>query len=343
MSATGVILENKAIGILRNWLVPDKKKKKDAISLYQDAANVYMNENNYRKASECCVRVAQLSHQINELYDAGISYEHAGNLLNKIDHSDREMYWDKAIELYRLAGKSTSVARLADNISARYSNDKDYDKAIKYYKITEEVYEGDGKVASMNKMKKSIAYLFAQKGDYHNAHTYYDSIGLSLTHDRIGQITAKKYLYNSLIAVMAVDYIGCCAKIKEYKEQCFRFGSTRETRTIESLSKALLDNDKKSFIEIFNGLDHRDNILNENWHQKAIEKAYRVVFGNDIVQDFPIKKSIRVDTVADISKSKSFQKEFTSGFSEFSGFDEFEGSTTSTTITETDSDDGIFA
>ena len=121
-----------------------RERLEDAIELYENAAQIYIEQKDYLKSAECQLKCAWIKEQLKD--DPTYSYLEALNCYKRTEnYDDYQKTLDKCISSYLKEGKYNDAAKL----------EYDRGKLYEYYNKTQEAFDSYEKALDFYEMDKS--------------------------------------------------------------------------------------------------------------------------------------------------------------------------------------------
>lgn len=123
---------------------------------------------------------------------------------------------------------------------------------MEFYQRAADLFINDNKAQSGNQCLLKIATMASQEGaDLPKAASIFESIGRASLESRLGAFSAKGYLFQALLCVLATgDSVKTQQKLDEYTSLDYSFSSSRECDLIRKLLQAVDNMDVDAYSQV---------------------------------------------------------------------------------------------
>ena len=215
----------------------------DAFSLYEKAAQCYLENKEYTKAANCYLKCAWIKEHSKE--DASESYNEALCCYKKIKDNENYMKTiDKCISSYLKRGKFNDAAKLEVEKGKVLENSnkinealESYDKAIDLYQMDKTTLNQAIKDAKIS--KADLICINDIKDKITEAKALYDEVAEScLQNENIGKILAEDYYIKIILCYFVYnDYISAKAYISKYFDNDKDFDISANGKLLQGIVK----------------------------------------------------------------------------------------------------------
>lgn len=221
-----------------------RERLEDAISLYEEAAQIYIEQKEYLKSAECQLKCAWIKEQLKD--NPTFSYLEALNCYKRTDNfEDYQKTLDKCISSYLKEGKYNDAAQLEYDRGKLYEKNNKIQEAFDSYEKALDFYEMDksemkGAIKEVKIAKANIICSNDMKDLIAEAKALFEEIGDDLIKNNnavAGKILAKDYYFKKILCYFAYDdYISAKAYIDKY----FGDDSSYESSPIGKLCNGII-------------------------------------------------------------------------------------------------------
>ncbi|EDO06476.2 putative SNAP protein [Babesia bovis T2Bo] len=215
----------------------------DAHDLYNQAANIYKQQQQWQDAYRCYLEAANLGEKKNEFIFAASNLIEASNaLLKQNEHTTEHIdLLLRASGLYNRQGRFAQSGRILKNAADAFEARGDHKNAIDFYLKSSEFYELDefGKVSASQVRMKYAELASQHSGKYTEAIKIYESEAHKSLGNQLLQYGAKDtFLKAGLLHLAACDATDAQIAFNKYGAADPKFTTSREGRFLKALIDA---------------------------------------------------------------------------------------------------------
>ena len=138
--------------------------------------------------------------------------------------------------------------RYYKEIAEIYETDNNLEMAVSTYEQAAEFFNNDNKKSNATQCLQKVATISSESGNFLKAADIFQQIAQENMQSNLGKFSAKGYLFQSLLCVMATgDWVATHQRIDQSREIDYSFSSSRECDLISKLVKACEDNNSEEF------------------------------------------------------------------------------------------------
>ncbi|ORM41685.1 Choline-phosphate cytidylyltransferase [Babesia sp. Xinjiang] len=224
----------------------------DAHDLFNQAANIYKQQKQWKDAARCFLEAATIGEKKNEHVFAASNLVDAANAILKNDeHSVEHLeVLMRAANLYNRQGRFSQSGRIMKNAADDFEAKGDHVNAIECYLKASEFYELDefGKVAGSQARLKYAELASQYAGKYTEAIKIYETEGHKNLKNQLLQYGVKDiFLKAGLLHLAACDVTDAQIAYTKYTTADSKFASSREGRFLKAIIDACDAEDAEMF------------------------------------------------------------------------------------------------
>lgn len=214
----------------------------EAADWFTKAGNAFKLDNLWKSAGDSFLRSADAwsksgdnrTDEINSLVEAASCYK-------KIDPVEAVKTFQKAIEMYKEAGRFGMAAKYLKEIAETFEADNNKGAAASAYEEAADMFDKDNKKSNGNTCLAKVATLLSENGDYLKAANIFEKIGKDSLSNKLSSYSAKNYFQQCLFCCLALgDTVQVSNKLEDFKNNDFTFSSSRECDFVSKLLKVNL-------------------------------------------------------------------------------------------------------
>ncbi|OJA17616.1 hypothetical protein AZE42_01198 [Rhizopogon vesiculosus] len=231
------------------WFSSSSTKWEDAGDLYQQAANSFRVEKQFKAAGDAFSREAECRENSKENNDAANAWWNAAKAYKKDDPLTAIQALGCTISHLTKLGRFRQAADREKDIAVIYEQQlHDIAKAAESYTRAAEWYEQEEAAATASACRKSAADLCAQVEDYRGAIQLYDMVANYALKSNLTKYSVKDYWLRSGLCALAMRDVGKAQRdIEVFKSKDITFSSTRECKFLEDICACVTEGDENAF------------------------------------------------------------------------------------------------
>ncbi|ELU41811.1 vesicular-fusion protein SEC17 [Rhizoctonia solani AG-1 IA] len=264
------------------WFSSSSSKYEEAGDLYQQAANSFKIDKEFKEAGDAFMKEGECREQSGEKDDAANAYWNAAKAYNHLPltvASEAARALTMTITLLTKAGRFRQAADREKEIAQIYLQEKqDLGKACESFERAAEWYAQEDAM--------DAADLHAELGNYGHAIALYQKVADHSMTSALTKYSVKEYwLRAGLCALAMQDTVTVRRNMQLYGQKDVTFTSTREAKFINTLTDAVEAGDKEGFTNAVFEYDQRclkGANIDENgiWYSIYVVPDYGVMFGD---------------------------------------------------------------
>ncbi|KAL5641128.1 hypothetical protein ACGC1H_001570 [Rhizoctonia solani] len=247
------------------WFSSSSSKYEEAGDLYQQAANSFKIDKQFKEAGDAFKQEAQCREQCGEKDDAANAYWNAAKAYKRGFPELAAEALSSTVTLLTKAGRFRQAADREKEIAQIYLQEKqDLGKACESFERAGEWYAQEDAMATANACFKDAADLHAELGNYAHAISRYEQVADHSLTSALTKHSVKEYwLRAGLCALAMQDTVTARRNLAKYGQQDVTFPSTREAKFVNSLADAVEAGDREGFT---NAVFEYDQVTKlDNW------------------------------------------------------------------------------
>ncbi|KAF8741701.1 ICE2, partial [Rhizoctonia solani] len=269
------------------WFSSSSSKYEEAGDLYQQAANSFKIDKEFKEAGDAFMKEGECREQSGEKDDAANAYWNAAKAYKRGFPDEAARALTMTITLLTKAGRFRQAADREKEIAQIYLQEKqDLGKACESFERAAEWYAQEDAMATANACYKDAADLHAELGNYGHAIALYQKVADHSMTSALTKYSVKEYwLRAGLCALAMQDTVTVRRNMQLYGQKDVTFTSTREAKFINTLTDAVEAGDKEGFTNAVFEYDQRclkGANIDENgiWYSIYVVPDYGVMFGD---------------------------------------------------------------
>ncbi|CAE6464946.1 unnamed protein product [Rhizoctonia solani] len=247
------------------WFSSSSSKYEEAGDLYQQAANSFKIDKQFKEAGDAFMKEAECRQQCGEKDDAANAYWNAAKAYKRGFPSEAANALSLTISLLTKAGRFRQAADREKEIAQIYLQEKqDLGKACESFERAAEWYAQEDAMATANACYKDAADLHAELGHYGHAIALYQKVADHSMTSALTKYSVKEYWMRAGLCALAMqDTVTARRNMQNYGQQDVTFPSTREAKFVHTLIEAVEAGDKEGFT---NAVFEYDQVMKlDNW------------------------------------------------------------------------------
>jgi len=268
-------------------------KYKDALKLYEEAADLYEDDHQYVKAAEAHISMAKCLEQMKKPMDAAEAYADAAmNYRNDKKINEAIQYYEKSCQIFSEQGKFFKAAELHLEIADIYEKEHKLKDAVPHVQKAVDYYEAEEKPATLKTTKARLGHLNALAGYYDEAIEYFEEMAKSILQDRTDSLLkAREYLLKAGLCVVAQvkdpeeDLDMADDKIQEYRRMDKYFAKSPGYKLLDGILDAFEEKSLPLYQKALREYDDSEAEM-DSWMTALLEVIYgNVKFAADEAND----------------------------------------------------------
>ncbi|KAH7104130.1 vesicular-fusion protein SEC17 [Auriculariales sp. MPI-PUGE-AT-0066] len=252
-------------------------KYEEAGDMYQQAANQFKIEKDFRSAGAAFAQEADCRQRGNEINDAANAWWNAAKAYKQGFPEEAVHALEQTISALTKAGRFRQAADREKEIAQIHLTESgNLHKACESFERAGEWYSQEDAAATANGCYKEAADLRAQLDNFHEAIALYERVATHSLTSQLTKYSVKEYwLRSSLCALAANDVVLAKRNMTKYAQQDITFPSTREAKFIDLLIEAIEQGDQEAFT---NAVFEFDQVLKlDNWKTAILLKVKKTI------------------------------------------------------------------
>ncbi|KAG0704173.1 TPR-like protein [Suillus ampliporus] len=257
------------------WFSSSSTKWEEAGDLYQQAANSFRLEKQFKVAGDAFAREAECREKCDETNDAANAWWNAAKSYKKEDPQLAIQALGCTIMHLTKAGRFRQAADREKEIGQIYQHElNDIAKACDSYQRAAEWYDQEDASATASGCRKDAADLCAEVEDYRGAIQLYDMVANYALKSNLTKYSVKDYWLRSGLCALAMRDVGKAQRdIEVFKSKDVTFSSTRECKFLEDMCALVTEGDEQGFTTAVFEYDQVTKL--DNWKTGILLKIKR--------------------------------------------------------------------
>ncbi|KAL4062623.1 soluble NSF attachment protein [Scleroderma yunnanense] len=259
------------------WFSSSSTKYEEAGDLFQQAANAFKLDKQFREAGDAHAKEAECREKCNEINDAANAWWNAAKAYKRGFPDLAVQALGQTIAHLTKSGRFRQAADREKEIGQIYQQELgDLRKACESFERAGEWYAQEDATATANACYKDAADLHAELEQYAQAIARYEQVANHSLTSALTKYSVKEYwLRASLCALAMNDLITAKRNIQKYMTQDVTFSSTREYKFIDAIIKAIEADDQEEFTGSLVEFDKITKL--DNWKINVLLKIKRSI------------------------------------------------------------------
>ncbi|KAG6336093.1 hypothetical protein ID866_2990 [Astraeus odoratus] len=278
-SPAQVLLEkaDKKANSSTGWFSSSSTKFEEAGDLYQQAANAFKLEKQFREAGDAHAREAECREKCNELNEAANAWWNAAKAYKKGYPDLAVQALSQTITHLTRAGRFRQAADREKEIAQIYQHElQDLRKACESLERAADWYAQEDATATANACYKDAADLHAELEEYPAAIARYEQVADHSLTSALTKYSVKEYWLRACLCALAMqDTVTAKRNIQKYMAQDVTFTSTRECKFINAIIEAIQGEDQERFTGCVVEYDQVTKL--DNWKTSILLKIKRTI------------------------------------------------------------------
>lgn len=255
------------------WFSSASTKYEEAGDLYQQAANAFKIDKEFKQAGDAHAREAECREKCQEGNEAANAWWNAAKAYKRVDPGLAVQALAQTITHLTKAGRFRQAADREKEIGQIYLQElNDLRKACESYERAAEWYTQEDANATANACYKDAADLHAELEDYPQAIALYEQVANGSLSSPLTKYSVKEYwLRASLCALAMKDTVTAKRNLSKYGSLDTTFPSTREAKFVSILADAVEGGDVETFTGAVFEFDQVTKL--DNWKTSILLKV----------------------------------------------------------------------
>jgi len=264
------------------WFSSANSKYEEAGDLYQQAANAYKLEKQFKESGDSFAREAECREKCNESLDAGNAWWNAAKAYKRGYPDLAIQALQQTIQHLVKGGRFRQAADREKEIAQIYLQEtNDITRACDSFLRAGDWYAEEDATATANQCYKDAADLYAELDQFPQAITLYERVANHSLGSNLTKYSVKEYWLKSLLCALAMgDVVTAGRNAQKYINQDNTFSGTREYRFANSLLEAVEAGDVGAYTGAVVEFDRITKL--DNWKTGILLKIKKSI------QDEPI-------------------------------------------------------
>lgn len=254
------------------WFSSATSKYEEAGDLYQQAANAFKLEKQFKESGDCFAREAECREKCKEALDAGNAWWNAAKAYKRGYPELAIQALQQTIQHLVAGGRFRQAADREKEIAQIYLQEtQDLTRACESFLRAGDWYAEEDAVATANQCYKDAADLYAELDQFPQAITLYERVADHSLGSNLTKYSVKEYWLKSLLCSLAFgDAVTARRNAQTYLGKDNTFGGTREYKFAIALLEAVEAGDEQSYTAAVVEFDRITKL--DNWKTAILLK-----------------------------------------------------------------------
>jgi len=258
------------------WFSSSSSKFEEAGDLYQQAANSFKIDKQFKEAGDCFAREAECRENSGENSEAANAWWNAAKAYKRGFPDLAISALTQTITHLTKTGRFRQAADREKEIGQIYLQEtNDLKKACQSFERAGEWYAQEDATATANQCFKDAADLLADLEQYPQAIARYEQVADHSLGSALTKYSVKEYWLRSTLCALAFDPITARRNLTKYFSQDTTFSSTREAKFVNLLIEAVEAGDQEMFTGAVVEFDQVTKL--DNWKTGMLLKIKRSI------------------------------------------------------------------
>ncbi|KAH8835300.1 soluble NSF attachment protein [Flagelloscypha sp. PMI_526] len=256
---------NKKAGASTGWFSSSSNKWEEAGDLYQQAANAFKIDKDFKSAGDAFAKEAECRENFKEKNEAANAWWNASKAYKRGYPDLAVQALGQTITLLTQLGRFRQAADREKEIGQIHLQEThDLRRACESFVRAGDWYAQEDSTATANQCYKDAADLHAELGEYPQAIARYEQVANHSLTSNLTKYSVKEYwLRASLCALAMRDEVTAKRNLARYSQQDTTFASTREAKFVNVLSECVQQGDVEGFVGAIAEYDQISKL--DNW------------------------------------------------------------------------------
>ncbi|KIM58195.1 hypothetical protein SCLCIDRAFT_128763 [Scleroderma citrinum Foug A] len=231
------------------WFSSQSSKYEEAGDLYQQAANAFKIDKQFREAGDAHAREAECREKCKETNDAANAWWNAAKAYKRENPALAIQALSQTITHLTASGRFRQAADREKEIGQIYQHElHDLRKACESLERAGDWYSQEDATSTANSCYKDAADLHAELEEYPQAIARYEQVANHSLTSALTKYSVKEYWLRAALCALAMkDTITAKRNIQKYMTQDPTFSSTRECKFIDAIIEAIGAEDQEAY------------------------------------------------------------------------------------------------
>ncbi|KAL1748447.1 soluble NSF attachment protein [Schizophyllum fasciatum] len=259
------------------WFSSSTTKFEEAGDLYQQAANAFKMDKQFKEAGDCHAREAECREKCKEVNDAANAWWNAAKAYKRGYPDLAVQALAQTIVHLTACGRFRQAADREKEIGQIHLQEgNDLRKACESFERAGEWYQQEDATATAMGCYKDAADLYAELEDYARAIARYEQVADHSLSSSLTKYSVKEYWLRSTLCSLAMnDAVTARRNLTKYERQDVTFESTREAKFAKALIEAIEAGDSEAFTGAVFEYDRISKL--DNWKTAILLKIKRTI------------------------------------------------------------------
>jgi len=259
------------------WFSSSSSKYEEAGDLYQQAANAFKLDKQFKDAGDAFAREAECRENCKEMNEAANAWWNAAKAYKRGYPDLAIQALTQTITHLTAGGRFRQAADREKEIGQIYLQEvNDLRKACESFARAGDWYSQEDATATANACFKDAADLHAELDEYAQAIKLYEHVADNSLSSALTKYSVKDYWLRAGLCALAMgDTVTAKRSMTAYSSKDTTFTSTREAKFIRALTEAVEADDSESFTGAVVEFDHVTKL--DNWKTSILLKIKRTI------------------------------------------------------------------
>ncbi|KAF8560318.1 TPR-like protein [Imleria badia] len=265
------------------WFSSSSTKYEEAGDLYQQAANAFKLDKEFRDAGDAFAREAECRERCKEVNEAANAWWNAAKAYKRGYPDLAIQALSQTITHLTTSGRFRQAADREKEIAQIYQHElSDIRKACDSLERAGDWYAQEDATATANACYKDAADLHAELEEYPQAIQRYEQVADQSLASALTKYSVKEYWLKACLCALAMkDSVTAKRNIQKYMSQDPTFASTREYKFVNAIIDAIQAEDQQAFTGCVVEYDQVTKL--DNWKTTILLKIKHTIEGEPVI------------------------------------------------------------
>ncbi|KAF8846335.1 TPR-like protein [Paxillus ammoniavirescens] len=265
------------------WFSSSSAKYEEAGDLYQQAANAFKLDKQFRDAGDAFAREAECRERCKEMNEAANAWWNAAKAYKRGYPELAIQALSQTVTHLTASGRFRQAADREKEIAQIYQHElSDLRKACESLERAGDWYSQEDATATANACFKDAADIHAELEEYPQAMQRYKQVADHSLTSALTKYSVKEYWLRACLCALAMkDSVTAKRNIQTYMSQDTTFASTRECKFLNAIMDAIQSEDQQAFLGFVHEYDQVTKL--DNWKTMILLKIKNTIEGEPTI------------------------------------------------------------
>ncbi|KAF9229237.1 TPR-like protein [Gyrodon lividus] len=265
------------------WFSSSSTKYEEAGDFYQQAANAFKLDKQFRDAGDAFAREAECREKCKEVNEASNAWWNAAKAYKRGYPDLAIQALSQTITHLTASGRFRQAADREKEIAQIHQHElSNLHKACESLERAGDWYSQEDATATANACFKDAADIHAELEQYPQAIQRYEQVADHSLTSALTKYSVKEYWLRACLCALAMkDSITAKRNIQKYMSQDTTFASTRECKFLNAIIDAIQSEDQQAFLGFVHEYDQITKL--DNWKTMVLLKIKNTIEGEPTI------------------------------------------------------------